>query len=98
MWGAPVGAAEAERQLTNDPIAALANAYLLAVGRTPGSPQLNSFGPNMALAAELLQKEVRDTVLQYFELRGQSGGWTGASWPSGRRLFAAAFCRSSGRA
>jgi hypothetical protein len=41
---------------------------LLAAGNTPGSPQLNSFGPNMVLASELLKKGERDTVLEYFEL------------------------------
>jgi hypothetical protein len=45
-----------------------AKAHLLAAGRTPGSPQLNSFGPSMALASELLQKGERDTVLDYFKL------------------------------
>lgn len=42
--------------------------YLLEAGRTPGSPQLNSFGPNMSLAKELLEKGEKDAVLQYFEL------------------------------
>jgi hypothetical protein len=41
---------------------------LLAAGRTPGSPQLNSFGPNMLLARELLRSGDREVVLQYFEL------------------------------
>lgn len=42
--------------------------YLLAAGRTPGSPQLNSFGPNMALGKELLEKGEHKVVLQYLEL------------------------------
>jgi tetratricopeptide (TPR) repeat protein len=42
--------------------------YLLAAGRTPGSPQLDSFGPNMTLAKELLEKGERDVVLEYFDL------------------------------
>ena len=29
---------------------------------------MNSFGPNMSLAKDLLEKGERDTVLQYFEL------------------------------
>jgi TonB family protein len=41
---------------------------LIKAGQTPGSPQLNSFGPNMALANELLQKGERNTVLEYFGL------------------------------
>lgn len=45
-----------------------AKRLLLEAGRTPGSPQLNSFGPNMLLAKELLAKGEWQTVLQYFEL------------------------------
>jgi predicted Zn-dependent protease len=40
--------------------------YLLDAGKTPGSPQLDSFGPNMCLAKELLEKGEKDAVLQYF--------------------------------
>jgi tetratricopeptide (TPR) repeat protein len=45
-----------------------ASDFLLKAGRTPGSPQLNSFGPNMALAKELLEKQQQKAVLEYFEL------------------------------
>lgn len=45
-----------------------AKALLLAAGHTHGSPQLNSFGPNLMLAKELLDKGERDTVLQFFAL------------------------------
>jgi hypothetical protein len=48
--------------------AAKAGEYLLRAGATPGSPQLNSFGPNMKLAQELLEKGQTAVVLQYFEL------------------------------
>jgi len=48
-----------------------AKEHLLADGRTPGSPQLNSFGPNMMLAKELLEKGERDVVLAYLDLCGQ---------------------------
>ena len=41
---------------------------LIEAGKTPGSPQLNSFGPDMALANELLRKGEKDVVLEYFEL------------------------------
>ncbi len=41
---------------------------LIAAGMTPGSPQLNSFGPNMTLAQELLEKGEKETVLEYFKL------------------------------
>jgi hypothetical protein len=43
-----------------------AEEYLLAAGRTPGSPQLNSFGPNMTLAAALLRRGRNEPVLEYF--------------------------------
>jgi len=39
---------------------------LLASAYTVGSPALNSFGPNMSLAKELLEKGERDTVLEFF--------------------------------
>jgi len=45
-----------------------AKTLLLAAGHTPGSPQLNSFGPNVMLAKELLDKGERETVLEYFAL------------------------------
>ncbi|EEF62506.1 sigma-70 family RNA polymerase sigma factor [Pedosphaera parvula] len=45
-----------------------AKKYLLAAGKSPGSPQMNSFGPNMTLADDLLKKGERDTVLEYFML------------------------------
>jgi hypothetical protein len=45
-----------------------AKQYLLAAGKSPGSPQMNSFGPNMSLAKDLLEKGERDVVLQHFEL------------------------------
>jgi tetratricopeptide (TPR) repeat protein len=45
-----------------------AKRFLLEAGRTRGSPQLNSFGPNMTLAKELLEKGERTAVLEYFQL------------------------------
>ena len=42
--------------------------FLLEAGKTPGSPQLNSFGPNMTLAKELLEKGEKQVVLDYFDL------------------------------
>ena len=45
-----------------------ADQYLLKAGETPGSPQLQSFGPNMSLAKDLLEAGEKDTVLRYFEL------------------------------
>jgi len=40
--------------------------YLLDAGKTRGSPQLNSFGPNVTLAKEMLEHGERDAVLEYF--------------------------------
>jgi hypothetical protein len=45
-----------------------AKKYLILAGQTNGSPQLNSFGPNMSLAKELLEKKESKVVLQYFDL------------------------------
>jgi hypothetical protein len=47
---------------------AKAKQFLLAAGRTPGSPQLDSFGPDMTLAQGLLEKGETKVVLQYFVL------------------------------
>jgi hypothetical protein len=46
----------------------LAGKFLLEAGATPGSPQLNSFGPNMALAKELLNRGQSEVVLEFFGL------------------------------
>jgi tetratricopeptide (TPR) repeat protein len=48
-----------------------AKEYLIEAGKTPGSPQLNSFGPNMTLAKELLEKGEREVVIKYFQLCAQ---------------------------
>lgn len=48
-----------------------AKRYLLEAGTSAGSPVLGSFGPNMSLARDLLEKGERDTVLQYFERCGK---------------------------
>lgn len=44
-----------------------AKAALIASGLTPGSRTLNSFGPNMNLAKDLLAAGERETVLQFFD-------------------------------
>ena len=41
---------------------------LLAAGHGPGSPQMDSFGPNMSLANDLLRSGERDVVIEYFDL------------------------------
>ncbi|MEI7728910.1 MAG: hypothetical protein WCO56_05035 [Verrucomicrobiota bacterium] len=50
--------------------------YLLAAGKTPGSPQLNSFGPDFMLAKELLRLGQKDVVLQYLDSVGNFWGNT----------------------
>ena len=45
-----------------------AKKHLLAAGRTPGSPQLNSFGPDFTLARELAEKGEYTAVLEFLEL------------------------------
>jgi hypothetical protein len=45
-----------------------AKQLLLEAGKSPGSPQMDSFGPNTSLAKDLLEKGERDVVLEYFEL------------------------------
>ena len=45
-----------------------AKKHLLDAGRSPGSPQMDTFGPNMTLAKALLEAGHRDIVLEYFEL------------------------------
>ncbi len=44
-----------------------AKRHLLAAGKSNGSPVLGSFGPNMSLAKDLLEKGEQETVLQYLE-------------------------------
>ncbi|MCH7564291.1 MAG: hypothetical protein IH968_10760 [Gemmatimonadetes bacterium] len=41
---------------------------LLRAGESPGSPQLNSFGPSLVLARDLLMEGRVDAVLEYLEL------------------------------
>lgn len=53
--------------LSRDDVGA-AEAHLLAAGSTRGSPQLDSFGPNMMLAEALLQRNETKAVLEYFKL------------------------------
>jgi tetratricopeptide (TPR) repeat protein len=41
--------------------------YLVKASRTPGSPQLDSFGPRFELAQQLLNQGERNAVLEYLE-------------------------------
>ncbi len=43
-----------------------AKKYLTASAKSNGSPQINSFGPNMSLALDLLEKGERDAVMEHF--------------------------------
>jgi tetratricopeptide (TPR) repeat protein len=45
-----------------------AKSYLIEAGKTPGSPQLDTFGPNMTLAKDLLEIGEKEIVIEYFEL------------------------------
>lgn len=42
-------------------------AYLILSSKTPGSPQLESFGPNVSLAKALLEKQYTEPVLKYLD-------------------------------
>jgi len=53
--------------LSRDRDAAAAGTWLLAAGKTVGTPALDTFGPNMSLAKDLIDAGERDTVLQFFE-------------------------------
>ena len=53
--------------LKRDNNASQAESYLLSAGKTPGSPQLNSFGPNMSLAKDLLIAGERDSVVDFLD-------------------------------
>ena len=44
-----------------------ANEHLILAGESPGSPQMDTFGPNMLLAQALLEKGEKDTVVKYLE-------------------------------
>lgn len=59
--------------LTRNDISAASN-YLILAASTPGSPELNKFGPCMMLAEALLQRGRRDIVLEY--LKRCSRFWT----------------------
>lgn len=58
--------------------------YLLAAGKVTGQPRtLISFGPDMSLAKKLIEKNERETVIQYFDLCAKfwkMGGEDLAGW------------------
>lgn len=45
-----------------------AKEHLIAAGKTPGSPQLNSYGPNMLLARKLVLRGEKKVVIEYLDL------------------------------
>jgi len=66
---------------------ALASYHLLEAGKVEGSAPLGSFGPNMRLAAELLELGEKDVVLEYFELCSKF-------WPSEKLADGAALVKA----
>ncbi len=69
--------------LTRDNNVSQAESYLLAAGKTPGSPQLDSFGPSMTLAKEMLLAGERDAVVDFLDECGnfwKSGADTLSDW------------------
>jgi hypothetical protein len=53
-----------------------ARMYLLESGKTPGSPQLNTFGPNFDFDREMLEKGEKAVVLEHLELVSKFWGNT----------------------
>jgi len=76
-----------------------AKRHLIASAKTKGSPQLNSFGPNQDLAAELLERGETKTVIRYLELcrkfwkmgQPQINAWTKSIRETGKTDFLQVF-------
>ena len=45
-----------------------AKTHLIEAGKSPGSPQMDTFGPNMSLAKDLLEKGENEVVIEYLTL------------------------------
>jgi hypothetical protein len=81
---------------------AQAKEHLLAAGRVPGSPTLISFGPNMLLASELIEKGERDAAVEYLDLcakfwerqGGKVEGWKAVIRDGGMPNFGASLGRA----
>jgi hypothetical protein len=56
-----------------------AKRHLLDAGATPGSPQLDSFGPELTLAQALLDRGERDVVIEYLKLTSKFWKTRGAA-------------------
>ena len=54
----------------------MAGEYLLRAGHSPGSPVLDSFGPDFSYAAKMLKVGETNVVLQYLDLVGNFWGNT----------------------
>ncbi|MCP3874491.1 MAG: hypothetical protein GY699_15215 [Desulfobacteraceae bacterium] len=75
----------------------LAIEYLLKAGKTTGSPQLMTFGPNMSLANDLVELGEKEAVIEYFELckkfwemnDGRLDSWIAALKGGGKPYFGA---------
>ena len=74
---------------------AVARDHLAAAGATPGSPQLNSFGPDFVLAAALLARGERDAVVAYLDACKRFGRAQRPRWRAGRSASDAARRRRS---
>jgi tetratricopeptide (TPR) repeat protein len=76
-----------------------AKRHLIASAKTKGSPQVNSFGPNQDLAAELLERGETKTVIRYLELcrkfwkmgQPQINAWTKSIRETGKTDFLRVF-------
>lgn len=56
------------RLALNDGSVEDAKNHLIEAGKSPGSPQMDTFGPNMSLAKDLLEHGENDVVIEYFSL------------------------------
>lgn len=54
--------------------------FLIKAGNTPGSPQLNSFGPNLSLAKQLLEKGEKEVVIEFLNLSKKFWKWYLSWW------------------
>ena len=61
-----------------------AKEYLKAAGSTPGSPQLNSFGPNMSLAKALIELGETEAAIEFIDSSKQYWKWI-FSWRKTRK-------------
>lgn len=64
-----------------------ARARLLAAGRSPGSPQMDSFGPNMSLAKALLEKGEKKWCWNILNCARSFGRKTSPNSTNGRKTW-----------